>query len=288
MIVWQVHGSEVDVLIFGEGFRERGVDDVGLVGVHGPAHREVELLLLELGPTATPHHELPRDLAPPLLPVQPGVVDEHCYLIDSSVVSNKGEPAAGHSSELVLVLDESVVVEFVLVDGALLVEGDGVVLAELVQGDHIFLHPLHLHLALNVPLEGRQEETVGTLLYLGYLDVLGLLDGLPVLGMLHEETLRQVTDAVGLRLGSDRDEGLRPLLVVDELQRPFCVEHQTHLRALLGDHAVILAEDNGRRPEEPALLSQLLDVIGGRESCFVEGEVPVVKSSLELLHIILI
>lgn len=119
----------MDVLVLSEDLAESGVDDVRLVGVHGPAHRKIKLLLLEVGPAAALHHELPRDLGPALFPVDARIVDQHCYFVDSSVVADQCEPAVGHRPELVLVLDEPVVIQLILVHRALLVESDGIVLS---------------------------------------------------------------------------------------------------------------------------------------------------------------
>ncbi len=44
---------------------------------------------------------------------------------------------------------------------------------------------LDLDIPLKVPLEGSEEEAIGTLVDLGNLDVFGFLDGLPMLRMLH-------------------------------------------------------------------------------------------------------
>lgn len=117
------------------------------------------------------------------------------------------------------------------------------------EGNHILLHSFDLDLALDVSLKGREEEAVRTLLDLSDFDVLGLLNGLPMLSVLDEQPLGQVADAVGLWFGCARHKGLLSLVVVDELKRLPCVVNEAHLRVLLSDDAVVLVEDYGGRPE---------------------------------------
>ena len=151
---------EVDELVLDKHLLEGGIDDVRLVGIHGPSRRELELLGFELVPTGPSHHELPRNFAPSLLPIDPGIVDKDSHLIDTGVVSDQTEPTPSHRPKLVLVLYETVIVELVLKDGALVVCGDGVIRAKFFQRDYVSPHTLDLDLALEVTLEGGQEETV--------------------------------------------------------------------------------------------------------------------------------
>ena len=145
--------AEVNVLVLHKNLIERGVDEVRLVRVHRPSRGKGKLLSLELVPAGPPHHELPRDFFPALLPVDAGIVDEHSNLIDAGVISDQAEPAPRHSPKLVLVLNETVIVELVLVDGALVVGSDGVIGAQLLQWDYVCPRALDLHLSLKVPLE---------------------------------------------------------------------------------------------------------------------------------------
>lgn len=265
------------ILVLRENLSEEGIDDMRLVGVHGPSGRELELLSLQLLPTGPLDHELPRDPAPALLPVQPRIVDQHGDVVDPRVVAHQGEPAIRHRPELVFVLDETVIVELVLVDGALVVRGYRVARAQFLDWDDAVRHALYLDVALEAPLEGREEETVGTLVDLGDLDVLGLFDGLPMLGMLDVQPFRDVADRIRSRLLLRRDEVLLPGSVVQESQGLPGIVGKDGPREGIADDAGALAEDDGGRPEELAFLGQVLDLLAGGEPALVEGELPVGK-----------
>lgn len=104
-------------------------------------------------------------------------------------------------------------------------------------------------------------------------------------GVLHKETLRDVADAVRLRLALSPHETLLPSLVVQEFEGFLCVEGERDAGGLFGDDALVFAEDDGGRPEELALFSQVLDLLGSCQSCLVEGELPVLQSELGRLHL---
>lgn len=232
-----------------------------LVGVHGPSGGKGKLLSLELVPTGASHHELPRNFLPALLPIDAGIVDEHSNLIDASVISDQAEPAPRHSSKLVFVLNEPVIVELVLVDGALVVGSDRVIRAQFLQWDYVCPHALDLHLSLKVPLESCKEETVGGLLDFSDFDVLGFLDGFPMLGMLHVQSFGNVANAVRLGLLLSSNKHLFSGLIIEKFQRLSCVVDELHPGDAVGDRAGIFGEDDGGRAKELALLGQVLDLL---------------------------
>ena len=77
----------------------------------------------------------------------------YCHVVNPGVVSDKSKPAILHTPEFVLILDKSVIVEFILVETALVVEHNGIVWSQLVQWDHCLLYPLDLTLSIDSSLE---------------------------------------------------------------------------------------------------------------------------------------
>lgn len=67
-----------------------------------------------------------------------------------------------------------------------MVSSDGVIRTQFLHWDHILSHSFYLDVTLEVPLERSEKETIRTLIDLRDLDVLGLFDRFPMLGMLHE------------------------------------------------------------------------------------------------------
>lgn len=215
------------------------------------------------------------DLAPALLPIQPGIVDQDSNIVDAGVVAHQGEPTIGHGSELVLVLDETVIVELVLVDGALVVCSYRVVLAQLLHWDNCVRHSFYLDLTLEVSLERSEEETIRTLIDLRDLDVLGFFNGLPMLGMLDKQAFRDVADTVRSWLLLRTNEALLPCSIVQKSQSLPSIVGKDGPREGIADDAGILAEDDGGGSEKYAFLGQVLDLLASGEAALVEGELPV-------------
>ena len=84
-------------------------------------------------------------------------------LIHPDIAANECKPVAiGHRPELVLVLNEAVVIEFVLIEGALLVKPHFVVWTEFVQRDNTLLASLYFAFPRDPPFKRGDEEAIGT------------------------------------------------------------------------------------------------------------------------------
>jgi hypothetical protein len=139
--------------VFGEDFIEEGVDSMRLIGVHVPSRREFKLLGLEFVPTGPLNHELSCNPVPSLLPIDPRVVDNHSHVVNAGVVADQSKPTACHRSKLVFVLDETVIVELILVHRPLKVKGNRIVGPELLQWDYAFIDSFNLYLTFQMALE---------------------------------------------------------------------------------------------------------------------------------------
>ena len=109
-----------------------------LVGVHIPSIFKIKLLLFEFRISILFDHELPRHFLPTLFPIQPSIKYEHSHLINPRIASDQCEKGIFHGPEFIIVDDQAVIVEFVFVHGALVVELDGVFGAEFGYGDNVF------------------------------------------------------------------------------------------------------------------------------------------------------
>ncbi len=144
----------MNVLIVDKPFIKRCINVMRLIWIHGPAVFELVLFVFHLLPGVFLDHELSGDFVPTFLPVDSGIEDQNCDIVDPGVHSDESEPAVFHGSEFVVVDYEAVVVELVLVHGALEVEFDGVFRAELVDGDYVLFGFLYFYLTGDVAFEG--------------------------------------------------------------------------------------------------------------------------------------
>lgn len=145
-----------------------------LVRVHSPSGREFKSSLLEVFPTGSFNLELAGHFLPSFLPVETSVIDQHSHCINSSVVANEGEPAVCHSSELVFILNQSVVIELVLIEAALMIESNGVSWAKFLDRNYWFLNSFNLHVSADMPFGRSEEEAIRYVFNFSDFDVLRL------------------------------------------------------------------------------------------------------------------
>lgn len=131
-----------------------------LVRIHPPPWRKLGFIGLELLPRAGSHHELSSDHFPACFPIESSIVYDERYRIYPRVVSDECKPAVGHGSELVLVLNESVVIKLIFINRALLVKGDGVARSQFLDWDDRLFHLFYFDFSLNMSLEGIEEKAV--------------------------------------------------------------------------------------------------------------------------------
>lgn len=138
------------------------VDNVRLMRIGCPSIQSIKAFSLQVCPFALFDHELSSNLVPSWLPVDAGVKDHDVDFVDSHIAADQGEPVPiGHCSEFILVLDQTIIIQLVLVEGPLLVESHLVVLAKLLQGDYWVIASLGFELTLHFAFERRNEEAVG-------------------------------------------------------------------------------------------------------------------------------
>jgi hypothetical protein len=101
-----------------------------------------------------------------------------------------------HYSKFILVLNKTVIVKFILIHRALMIEGDRIIWAQFSQWDYPLYHSLHFNLPSDSSLEATQKKTIGAFLHLCYLNVLRLLDCFPMGCMLHVQFFRYIADCV--------------------------------------------------------------------------------------------
>lgn len=106
----------MDIFVFHEGLIQKLIHEVRLVRVCAPSSHWLETFRLQCRPVAFLDHELTGHFVPALLPIQASVEDDDDHVIHAHIAANECEPAAGHGSELILVLDEPIVVKFILVE----------------------------------------------------------------------------------------------------------------------------------------------------------------------------
>jgi len=232
-------------LIFHKLLIKRTINMMRLIGIHSPSILKLIILILQLCKGILLHHKLPRHLIPPLLPVNPGIKDQYRHIVNTSVHSDQSKPAAFHWSELVVVNDKTVVVQFVLVKRALEVKFDGVLRAELGDWDHAFVCFLYLYGAGYVALEWRDEETVGTLVDFCDLDVLWSGEILPLLSVFDEHFIGNIAYRFWVWLLFRATEVFFSVLVVNVFESLLGVVFQTKFRVFALDYALIIGEYHG-------------------------------------------
>lgn len=132
-----------------------------LVWISGPAVESFESLSLEISPLSFLDHELPGDFVPSFFPIEPGVKDHDCNLIDSNIASDECKPIAfSHGPKFILILYESIVIKLIFIERSLFVEPHLILGTQFVHWNHISRTSFHFERSLHFAFEGRDEETV--------------------------------------------------------------------------------------------------------------------------------
>ena len=97
---------------------------MGLVWIRAPFSTELKAMFFNIIPFCLLHHELPPYFVLSLFPVNSRIQDHDNYVIHSDVASDESKPILSHTSELILILDETIIIEFIFVKGTLLIELD--------------------------------------------------------------------------------------------------------------------------------------------------------------------
>ncbi len=150
----------MNVLILNKSFIQSRVNVMRLVRVHRPSMLEIILLFFHFGPSVLLDHELPRHLVPPLFPVNSGVQNQDRHIVNPSVHSYQPKPTALHRPELVIIHDQSIVVQLVFIDRALVVKLDRVLWSEFINRDYGLFCFLYLNLPRNVAFEWSDKEAI--------------------------------------------------------------------------------------------------------------------------------
>ncbi len=268
----------MNVLIVNKPFIKRGINLMWLIWVHGPAVLELVLFVFHLLPGVFLDHELSGDFVPAFLPVNSGIQDQNCHIINPGVHSDESEPAVFHGSEFVIVYYETVIVKFVFIHGALEVEFDGIFRAEFVDGDYALFSFLHFDLTRDVAFEGWDEKAVRAFLNLGNFDIFGPCKIFPLLCVFDVKFLRNVTDGSRVWLLLRATVVIFAVLEVDVLESLLGVELEGEVRVVVFDYAFVIGEDHGWRSEEMGLISNFIDKSRGWKPSFLEVECPVFAS----------
>ena len=186
-------------LVLDQYFVQATVNLVRLVRVHCPSTFEVEFLLQKLFVSVLLYHELSSHLIPSLFPINTRVQNDNCHIVNSGVHPDKSEPTILHSPEFVVVDYQSVVVKLVFIHRPLLIKLNRILRAEFMDWNHVLFDSLYFRIALYVPFERTDKETVRTLLNLVDLYVFWRSQILPLLGMLYVQFLWDITDSVYFR-----------------------------------------------------------------------------------------
>jgi hypothetical protein len=228
-------------------------------------------------------HELSGDFVPTFLPVDSGIEDQNCDIVDPGVHSDESEPAVFHGSEFVVVDYEAVVVELVLVHGALEVEFDGVFRAELVDGDYVLFGFLYFYLTGDVAFEGWDEKAVRAFLNLSDFDIFGPCEVFPLLCMFDVKLFRNVTDGGGIWFLLWTTVVVFAVLEIDVLEGLRGVELEGEVWVVVFNEAFVIGEDHGWRSEEVGLISDFVDKGRWWKPSFLEVEGPVFAGMRHLL-----
>lgn len=123
-------------------------------------------------------------------------------------------------SKLVVIVAQTIVIQLIFVQAALVVEPYFVVGSQFVQWDHVFLHSLNFSISLNCAFGWCHKETVRHLFQFSQFDVFWLLQRLPVFGMLNFHFAWHISDIVQWRnsLTIQRVKTTLSLLEIDEFE----------------------------------------------------------------------
>lgn len=113
---------EVYVLILHECLLEIWINHMRLIMVHSESVYSFESFGFKLTPCLLLDQELSCDFVPPLLPVDSCVQYLHSHLINSGIQPYECKPAVCHCSELIIVLNKSIVIKFIFIEYTLVVE----------------------------------------------------------------------------------------------------------------------------------------------------------------------
>ena len=131
-----------------------------LIWVHSPSWLQLAFFDFQFVPFHLFDHKLSRDFVPSFLPINPCVKDNDSYRIYPCVVSDESKPAICHCSEFILELNQTIVIQLILVKCSLLIKLNWIVWTQLLQGNYLFFYFLYFRFTLYVSFERTQEKAV--------------------------------------------------------------------------------------------------------------------------------
>lgn len=139
----------MDVFVLYEFLVEERIDQMRLIWVHIPTQSKIKLLILQLLPCSFLYHKLPTKFSPSLLPIQTSVINDHSHIVNSSVVTNQTKPTSSHCPKFIFILNQTIIIQFILIKRTLLIECYWVGWTQFVNWNYVLFHTLNLHIALD-------------------------------------------------------------------------------------------------------------------------------------------
>ncbi len=190
----------MNVLIIDKPFIQWGINVMRLVGIHRPPILKLVMFVFHLLPCVLLHHELSRHLVPTFLPVNPRIHYQNCHIINPCIHSDQPKPTTFHRSKLVVINDQTVVIQFVLIHRTLKVKFNRVLRTQFMNGNHALFGFLYFNLTWNVAFKRSNEKAIRTFLNLSDLNIFGPSQIFPLFCMLYVKLFRHITDWFWARL----------------------------------------------------------------------------------------